>query len=699
MPRRTGRRGRGANTPPGPAPPIFTVTSHTYTMIESLLIANRGEIACRIQKTCRRMGIRTIAVYSDADAGARHVLEADDAVRIGPAEAVNSYLRADAVIAAAQRAGAAAIHPGYGFLSEKAALPELCQRHGIVWVGPRAEAIVRMGSKIEAKGIAEQAGVRSVPGYHGENQAPVHLLAMAADIGFPVLIKASAGGGGKGMRRVNRADEFLGQLLQAKQEALRAFNDERVLIEKLIARPRHLEVQLAGDHHGNLIHLFERECSIQRNYQKVIEEAPAAHLSDTVRARLFEQALLLGRHIAYDSIGTVEFVLEEGSDMPYFLEMNTRLQVEHPVTEQIVGIDLVELQLRIAAGETLPFAQDAIQARGWAIEARINCEDPAKNYQPQIGTVGAYREPDTAGIRVDSGIGSGSVISPYYDSMIAKIIGFGANRATAARRLDQGLAQFEAAGIGTNQAFLRDLLARPAFHAAPLTTLFMAEQFPHGWQIDPHIDNLALAAAAWHSLFPAAMPEADTAFPWQKASGFRTLAAAGRSGAASVHVESDRAPAVHITLTRCGPAMLVGLNGATLLVRFERLAADTLRVISDALAPVIFSVTGAGPDIALFTAGMRWEMRVEPSLKVLARPVSRPNAGQGQTKSGMPGLITAVHVAVGQEVEVDEIILVMEAMKLIHSLRAEIKGVVSAVYCAEGDTVAAGLTLIEIDPV
>jgi 3-methylcrotonyl-CoA carboxylase alpha subunit len=666
-------------------------------MIESLLIANRGEIACRIERTCRRLGIRSIAVYSDADAGARHVREADDAVRIGPADAARSYLSPEAVIEAALRAGAAAIHPGYGFLSEKTILPELCARHGITWVGPRAEVIAMMGSKIEAKRIAEAAEVESVPGYHGENQDPDHLLAMATGIGFPVLIKASAGGGGKGMRRVDRKDHFLDQLALAKQESLRAFGDDRVLVEKLITRPRHLEVQLAGDHHGNLVHLFERECSIQRNYQKVIEEAPAANLPEAVRNRLLEQALRLGRWIGYDSLGTVEFVLDEGSDTPYFLEMNTRLQVEHPVTEQIVDLDLIELQLRIAAGEVLPLAQKDIRARGWAIEARINCEDPARDYQPQIGTVHEYHEPDIAGVRTDSGIQVGSVVTPYYDSMIAKVIGFGLTRHIAACRLDEGLTKFCALGIGTNQAFLRSVLALPEFHAAPLTTLFIKEQFGDGWQMDPQLDKLAAAVAAWHTLFPNPVPDEDLALPWQKTNGFRNMAAAGRSGMALLYVETDRSEGVHLTVARSGKDVRVTNGGETLVLRIERIGPGSVRVCGTDIEPVAFALAASASGLAVSTQGIRWEARVESTVMALARAASRQRLKQGETKSPMPGLITTVNVTVGQEVEVGDVILVMEAMKLIHSMPAEIKGVVTAVHCAPGDTVAAGVPLVEIE--
>ena len=450
-------------------------------MFESVLIANRGEIACRIARTCRRLGIRTIAVYSDADAGARHVREADSAVRIGPPDATRSYLDAEAIIQAALACGATAIHPGYGFLSESTRLVERCTENGIVWIGPRAEVIEKMGSKIESKRIATRADVPCVPGYHGDDQDPRHLLAQARAIGTPLLIKASAGGGGKGMRRVDDLADFLPQLELARKEAMRAFGDDRVLIEKLILRPRHLEVQLAGDHHGHLVHLFERECSIQRNYQKIIEEAPAPRLPPAVRERLLTAALKLGREIGYDSLGTVEFVLGEEDQTPYFLEMNTRLQVEHPVTEIVTGLDLVEWQIRIAQGESLPLEQSAIGIDGWAIEARINCEDPARGHRPELGTVGHYVEPTGSGVRTDSGIASGSEIPSQYDSMVAKLIGHGATRAQAVERLRDALATFEASGIGTNQSLLLAIVEHSLFRSGRLTTGYLAEAFPGGW--------------------------------------------------------------------------------------------------------------------------------------------------------------------------------------------------------------------------
>ncbi|MGQ0503416.1 MAG: ATP-binding protein [Panacagrimonas sp.] len=667
---------------------------------ESVLIANRGEIACRIIRTCRRLGLQTIAVYSDADRNARHVREADTALRIGPAEAANSYLRVDGLMDAALKSRAGAIHPGYGFLSEKTQLVRACTEHGIAWVGPRAEVIEQMGSKIESKHLAIQAGVQPVPGYHGEDQAPARLAEEARRIGFPVLIKASAGGGGKGMRRVDEAAGFTAALELAKQESLRAFGDDRVLIEKLITRPRHLEVQLAGDQHGGLIHLFERECSVQRNYQKVIEEAPAAFLSPLARQRLFDAALVLGRAIRYDSLGTVEFVLDENSDQPYFLEMNTRLQVEHPVTEQITGLDLVELQLRIAAGEPLPLEQSQVQARGWAIEARINCEDPAHNYRPQLGVVGAYREPAIEGVRVESGIREGSEVGPYYDSMVAKIIGSGAGRATALRRLDQGLAQFEAVGVGTNQRFLRELLARPAFSEKVLTTRFLSEQFAEGWRLPADLDRLALAALAFAALDDAGRDSAS--LPWARRSGFRTMARAGRVTWAAFEVRVDEAEAVAVRLRPDGAQWQVQVGEQALRLKLARVASDRIRIIDcDGVGQAAEFALETDPragTLRVSHQGLRWNARVRSQLAALADVGKGASASAGEIRAGIPGVVTAVHVSEGQAVAAGDVVVVMEAMKLIFHLQAGIDGIVAALGCKPGQPVAVNELLVSIAP-
>ncbi len=682
-------------------------------MFESLLIANRGEIACRIIRTARRLGLRTIAVYSDADASARHVREADVAMRIGPADATRSYLDAEAIVQAALAAGAGAVHPGYGFLSESTQLVRRCTGHGIAWVGPRAEVIERMGSKIESKRIAAQAGVPCVPGYHGDSQEPKLLLEQARAIGVPLLIKASAGGGGKGMRRVDDLADFTAQLDLARREAMRAFGDDRVLIEKLIERPRHLEVQLAGDRHGHLVHLFERECSIQRHYQKVIEEAPAPRLPPLVRERLFTAALKLGREIGYDSLGTVEFVLAEGAETPYFLEMNTRLQVEHPVTETVTGLDLVEWQIRIAAGEALPLAQEDIAASGWAVEARINCEDPSQGHRPEFGTVGRYVEPALPGLRVDSGIATGSVVSPHYDSMVAKLIGHGPTRAQAVDRLRDGLAAFEAAGIGTNQSLLRAIVDHPLFRGGRLTTGFLGEAFPAGWHDDPAALRGARIAAALYALRAREGRAGDPQDPWQRASGWRFMAAAGRRAAMRVRVALDdeelalsieRDDAVQGANAAPGEAQ----GGGSYLVRVAEGAAEPVRAswLGD---DVVLLAPGQGPARRFVVAregdvtvvnhlGTRWRLRLLSEVRALARAAAQGAAQGDEIRSEMPGAVTEIHVAPGDAVAAGDVLVVMEAMKLIFPLVAARAGTVAAVPCRPGDVVPRGQTLVQLEP-
>ncbi len=448
-------------------------------MIGSLLVANRGEIAVRIMRTCARLGIRTVAVYSDADRDSRHVAVADEAIRIGPAPARESYLRADAIMEAALRSGVDAIHPGYGFLSEKPDLPRLCVEADRIFVGPSAECIAAMGPKIGSKLIAARAGVASVPGYLGDDQSFGRLTEEARRVGFPLMIKASAGGGGKGMRRVFEASELGLALDLARREAEAAFGDPALLIEKLVLRPRHLEVQIAGDKHGEVVHLFERDCSVQRNNQKVLEEAPAPNLHADIRAKLHDRAVTLARAINYDNLGTVEFILEEGGDDPWFLEMNTRLQVEHPVTEAITGFDLVEWQIRIASGEPLPASQDQIRVTGHAIEARITAERADQNFRPDAGRIFEYREPPT--IRMDSGVSAGSEITLFYDSLLAKAIAAGGTREIARARLVAGLRKFAIFGPATTIPFLVDALENPVFASGQATTGFIEQAFPRGW--------------------------------------------------------------------------------------------------------------------------------------------------------------------------------------------------------------------------
>ena len=641
--------------------------------INRILVANRGEIACRVFATCRRLGIGTVAVHSDADAGALHVRSADEAIRIGPAPAADSYLRIDSIIEAARASGADAVHPGYGFLSENAAFAHACAAAGLVFIGPSAGVIAAMGSKIEAKKAALAAGVPTVPGYHGDDQSPERLLEEARLIGFPVLVKASAGGGGRGMRRVDCEAELIPQLQSARREALAAFGDDAVLIEKLVLDPRHLEVQLLGDEHGNLVHLFERDCSIQRNNQKVFEEAPAPNLPDAVRDKLYARALKLGRAIGYSSAGTVEFVMAAGSDEPYFLEMNTRLQVEHPVTEAITGIDLVEWQILVAAGLPLPAQQAEIRKRGHAIEARIAAERPDLGYQPATGRIERLVVP--SGVRFDTGIAEGSEIGVHYDSMVAKLIVHGDSRAAAVARLDDALAHLAILGVATNAGLLRSCVSRPAFVDGTLTTDFLASAFPGGWVPAPAaIDGLAAAAAiAWVEAHAH-----DAADPWRRASGFRVMS---RRRPAQVEL------AVVLDDTEIAATVFKGPSGLV-----ATLADGTRRPAPEGIISVV-----DGDAVMVAAGGLALHLRV--GLAIERAPADSADTASGtRLAAPLPGIVTALFAAQGDRVKKGDNLIQMEAMKLVHTLKAPSDGTVGRIHHAIGDIVATGAALIEIIP-
>ncbi|MBQ0720166.1 MAG: biotin/lipoyl-binding protein [Gammaproteobacteria bacterium] len=680
-------------------------------MIKSLLVANRGEIAVRIMRTCQKLGIRAVAVYSEADRYARHVAQADEAVLIGPAESAQSYLKAENIIAAAKQTGVEAIHPGYGFLSESEALISLCEQEGIIFVGPNRQAIRLMGSKIESKALAQNAGVPTIPGYHGADQSAATLLVEGDKVGYPLMIKASAGGGGKGMRRVDNSEQLVRELPQAKQEALAGFGDDKVLLEKLIEEPRHIEVQLAADHHGNSVHLFERECSIQRNHQKVIEEAPAGFLSDAQRQVLFASAITLGQAVNYDSLGTVEFLLDQSNGEVYFLEMNTRLQVEHPVTEAITGFDLVEWQIRIAAGEKLPRAQADIHSSGWAIEARVNAEDPANNYRPQTGTIAIYNEPEHSDVRVDSGVQKGSVLGPYYDPMLAKVIGIGDNRERARSALQRGIDNFTLSGVGNNLGFLGDILRHPNFVDKALTTRFLEESFSGGWQA-ANTDNKPLICAAVARIM--LLEQQDSQMhnsPFQSLGAFRVLDRAGLAGKSRVILKDkikdtlDTEGGIHL-LTISGSqgryqlsAQITGADDAKSEHRILAgwIGEQNLQVEIDGHTQS-FSIDNTDAAITLTDKGTSHHYLCLSEQDLALGKSQSVSGGDSSISASLPGQVVEIKVATGDSVTSGDTLVVLDSMKLLHNLTAATDGVVGEIFCSVGDSVEGGAILIELEP-
>jgi 3-methylcrotonyl-CoA carboxylase alpha subunit len=622
-------------------------------MFPKILIANRGEIACRVARTARRLGVRTVAVYSDADARAAHVAACDEAVRIGGPLPRDSYLRGDAILEAARRTGAVAIHPGYGFLSENAQFARDCAAAGIAFIGPSPEAIEAMGSKSAAKALMEKAGVPLTPGYHGASQEPGFLLNEARRIGFPVLIKAVAGGGGKGMRRVDRADDFVAALASCQREAEASFKDARVLVEKYLTRARHIEVQVFGDGHGHAVYLFERDCSVQRRHQKVLEEAPAPGLDASRRRRMGEAAVAAALAVSYAGAGTVEFIAE--GDAFYFMEMNTRLQVEHPVTEMITGLDLVEWQLRVAAGEGLPLVQEQIPLRGHAIEARVYAEDPAREFLPSIGRLEHLVTPaSSADVRIDTGVRQGDEITPYYDPMIAKLIVHGATRADAIARMRAALAAYEIVGVRTNVEFLGRLMSAPSFVQANLDTALIERERAHLFPAPADPPAAAWEAAA-RAVFPAAPGDGS---PWADTGGWRLGGPVTRA----------------VKLTHAG---------------VER----ELRVVAGAVQAGDRAVR-SGDSIHVFADGAHY---------VFAAPDPYLPAGDGHDRHGgltapMPGRIVAVMVKAGEDVARGAPLVVMEAMKMEHTVTAPVAGTVERVACAVGEQVKEGVELLVLRP-
>ena len=672
-------------------------------MFKKILIANRGEIACRVAATARRLGVKTVAVYSDADADAKHVAACDESVHIGGSAPKDSYLRWERIIDAARACAAEAIHPGYGFLSENEDFARACAEAGLVFIGPPPSAIKDMGLKAESKQLMEKAGVPLVPGYHGHDQDPALLQREADRIGYPVLIKASAGGGGKGMRAVEKAEDFAAALASCKREAIGSFGDDAVLVEKYVQRPRHIEIQVFGDTHGNLVYLFERDCSVQRRHQKVLEEAPAPGMTPELRARMGAAAVAAARAVNYVGAGTVEFIVEQpgGYERPedmkfYFMEMNTRLQVEHPVTEAITGQDLVEWQLRVASGEPLPCTQDELRITGHAIEARICAENPDNQFLPATGTLHVYRKPaaasfERAPVRIDDGVREGDAISPFYDSMIAKLIVQGDTREQALARLDEALAQTRIVGLATNVQFLRRVAASGAFAQAKLDTALIQRESAVLFQQEPVGLPLAAAAAVAAALLRERQAEVPGS-PFSRRDGWRLGG-----------------------LHRRAFDFVFGGEAVQAWLRYAPGSTPTLEV-GEVAGPLAFAEVpggeGAGEAIDLQFAGRRTRATVH----VLGEAVHvftpagatridtvdpLAHAGDTQAEGGrltapMPGKVVSFAVRAGDAVSRGQPLAVMEAMKMEHTIAAPADGVVQELLYAPGDQVTEGAELLRL---
>jgi 3-methylcrotonyl-CoA carboxylase alpha subunit len=661
-------------------------------VLESVLIANRGEIACRIIRTAKRLGMRTIAVHSEADADALFVRMADEAHLIGPAPARDSYLRIDRILEVAKKAGAACIHPGYGFLSERAEFAEACAENGIVFVGPPASAIKAMGLKDAAKALAQQAGVPVVPGYHGSKQDPDFLRQKAYEIGYPVLIKAVAGGGGKGMRRVEKAADFDAALESAQREAQNAFGDPRVLVEKYILAPRHIEIQVFGDQEGNVVHLFERDCSLQRRHQKVIEEAPAPGMTPEMRAIMGKAAVEAARAVGYVGAGTVEFIADgrEGlrPDRFYFMEMNTRLQVEHPVTEAITGLDLVELQFRVASGEWLPFNQDDLEIHGHAVEARLYAEDPEKEFLPSTGRLWALEFPEGEGLRIDTGVQTGDTVTPYYDPMIAKVIVHGATREEALKQLGGALGETIVAGPRTNVAFLKKLCEAKEFREGRFDTGYIDRNMVHLGAAPQATDAESVRLGVLRLLeqdfnernYRATMQAGSVESAWDDHDGFQ-LAGPRRQGFA-IKVDGERSDAV---LEWIGP--ISRHDEMNVAVRWGDGVSNLLDDYMP-LDPRSFAMTDDG--VIVLRDGRQTRVALHDPFDV---DLEHMDEG-GSVKAPMHGKLIAVFVQSGERVEKGQRLAVVEAMKMEHVLVAPMAGEVAEIAAAPGAQVAEGARLI-----
>ncbi|WP_076068933.1 acetyl-CoA carboxylase biotin carboxylase subunit [Sphingomonas montana] len=656
-------------------------------MFDKILIANRGEIACRVIRTARAMGIKTVAVYSDADARSPHVLMADQSVRLGPPPASDSYLLADAILLAAKETGAQAVHPGYGFLSERESFARLLADNDIAFIGPPPAAIAAMGDKIESKKLALAAGVSVVPGFIGEIRDTDHAVEIADGIGYPVMMKASAGGGGKGMRLAWSERDVREGFDATKREGLASFGDDRVFIEKFVESPRHIEIQLLGDQHGNLVYLGERECSVQRRHQKVVEEAPSPFVTPKMRRAMGAQAVELARAVGYHSAGTVEFIA--GADRSfYFLEMNTRLQVEHPVTEYVTGLDLVEQMIRVAAGERLSFGQDDVWLDGWAVETRVYAEDPYRGFLPSTGRLVRYRPPATsAEVRVDDGVVEGSDISMFYDPMIAKLITHGADRKDAIDAQVAALDRFEIDGIGHNVDFLSALMQHPRFRSGAITTGFIAEEYPDGFAGAPADAALVARMAAVAGLIATA----------------ETL----RAGQISGQLNGAPDEVATWVATIDGVAHDVLIEGEQVTVDGTGLVVDAPYVPGQRLVeatvngePLAIRVARRGTQWRFTTRGASHRVSVlRPEIAALTQHMIEkvPPDLSRFLLCPMPGLVTAVHVAAGDRVEAGQPLAVVEAMKMENILRAEKAGIVARIDAGPGDSLAVDAVIMEFE--
>ena len=666
-------------------------------MFQKILIANRGEIACRVIRTARRLGIASVAIYSDADAGALHVREADEAICIGGSTSAESYLVIEKVIDAVRQSGAQAVHPGYGFLSENAVFADALEAEGIVFIGPRNKAIAEMGDKIESKKLAAEAGVNTVPGYVGILADDTEAVKVAGDIGYPVMIKASAGGGGKGMRVAYNETEVKEGFKSAVNEAISSFGDDRVFIEKFVEEPRHIEIQIIADSKGNTLYLGERECSIQRRHQKVVEEAPSPFLDAETRKLMGEQSVLLAKAVDYCSAGTVEFIVDKNKDF-YFLEMNTRLQVEHPVTECITGLDLVELMIRIAAGEELPFRQADVTLEGWAIETRIYAEDPYRGFLPSTGRLVKYQQPEKLeGVRIDSGVAEGSEISMFYDPMIAKLITNADNREQAIDRMTAALNSFQINGVNHNIDFLSAVMANPRFQKGKFNTGFIAEEFPSGFSGTELSEEIKTRMYSIAAVFAYKRDLRDKTISGQinlaRRAGFKETT----SFCVSIFKENQR---VNLRLEQNDDAYIVSHEKGTSRVRGScDLGAKRFEGTVDDIGMTV-QVEQSGGRCRLKYNGCELNVTLVPSRfsdLVELMPIKLAPDMSKYLLSPMPGLLISVAVSEGEHVKAGQELAVVEAMKMENVMKAEQEGIVLKVHASAGDTLAVDQAIIEFE--